>query len=160
MTKHFDFKVFNSKIQKDLSDAENVMRELETYYWANFGNSKKTISLFKFFVAHIGQKLSTNRIMESVFSQYKYQDPSNTLRGHIHRLRAVLNKINEETGSKVLTIDYLADHYIFSIGPDCQVDYLEFLDEVPLLLPGKYSSKSGRTWKHFYFIFYLFDFLQ
>lgn len=95
-----------------------------------FGNSKKTISLFKFFVGHIGQKLSTNRIMESVFSQYKYQDPSNTLRGHIHRLRAVLNKINEETGSKVLTIDYLADHYIFSIGPDCQVDYLEFLDEV------------------------------
>lgn len=97
---------------------------------AYFGNSKKTISLFKFFVANIGNKVSTNRIMESVFSQYNYQDPSNTLRGHIHRLRAILNKINDRAGSKILTIEYLADHYMFIISEDCHVDYIEFLEEV------------------------------
>ncbi len=95
-----------------------------------FGNSKKTISLFKFFVGNIGHKVSTNRIMESVFSQYKYQDPNNTLRGHIHRLRAVLGKINDEAGFNGLNIEYLADHYMFTVSPDCQVDYLEFLEEV------------------------------
>lgn len=95
-----------------------------------FGNSKKTLHLFKYLVGHIGEKTSTNKIMDSVFSQYKYQDPSNTLRGHIHRLRGVLNKINEEAGDRVLNIEYLADNYIFTINSHCKVDYIEFVEEM------------------------------
>lgn len=95
-----------------------------------FGNSKKTLLLFKYFVAHIGEKVYTTKIMDAVFSQYQYQDPNNTLRGHIHRLRGILNKVNEECGAKLLKIEYLADHYIFSVDKSCSVDYAKLLNEI------------------------------
>ena len=116
-----------------------------------FGNSKKTLLLFKYFVGNVDEKVYTNKIMESVFSQYKYQDPSNTLRGHIHRLRGILNKINEECGADLLHIEYLADHYIFVVDKSCSVDYLEFTEEVkkkPTI--DKVGQKRAETIKQLY----------
>ncbi len=93
-----------------------------------FGSSKKTIALFKYFVAHIGDKLPSHKILEANFSEYNYQDPGNTLRGHIHRLRGVLNDFNKRTGIKTFSLDYIADYYVFSVGKNCRIDFLEFLD--------------------------------
>ena len=122
-----------SKEQKQLSiitlgtfdiqiDGESIL-----YY---FGNSKKTLQLFKFFVGNIGERVHSGKIMESVFYQYKYQDPNNTLRGHIHRLRGILNRINEECGSLLLQIDYLSDHYVFIVDDACSVDYVLLEEEI------------------------------
>lgn len=93
----------------------------------NFGSSKKTLALFKYFVAHTNDKLPTHKIMEANFSEYNYSDPGNTLRGHIHRLRAVLNAINKQVGFKAFSVDYVADYYIFTVSKNCSIDFLEFL---------------------------------
>ncbi len=96
----------------------------------SFGSSKKTLSLFKFFVTMVGEKLPTHKIMEASFSEYNYSDPGNTLRGHIHRLRTVLNNLNKKVGMKVFSIDYVADYYIFTTGKNCSIDFLDFLSIV------------------------------
>lgn len=108
----------------------------------NFGSSKKTLALFKFFVAHINEKLPTHKIMEANFSEYNYSDPGNTLRGHIHRLRAVLNTLNKQVGFKAFSVDYVADYYIFTASKGCSIDFVEFLSlikEEPTT-----ESSSGR----------------
>lgn len=92
----------------------------------SFGSSKKTLALFKYFVAHTNEKLPTHKIMEANFGEYNYSDPGNTLRGHIHRLRAVLNNLNKQVGVKVFSVDYVADYYIFTVNKICNVDFLEF----------------------------------
>lgn len=109
----------------------------------SFGSSKKTLSLFKFFVAMIGEKLPTHKIMEANFSEYNYSDPGNTLRGHIHRLRAVLNSLNKKVGMKVFSIDYVADYYIFTTSKNCYIDFVDFLSiirEEPTL-----ATQEGRA---------------
>lgn len=93
----------------------------------NFGSSKKTLALFKYFVAHTNDKLPTHKIMEANFSEYNYSDPGNTLRGHIHRLRAVLNALNKQVGFKAFSVDYVADYYIFTVSKNCSIDFIEFL---------------------------------
>lgn len=96
----------------------------------SFGSSKKTLALFKYFVGNIGQKLPTHKIMDANFGEYKYSDPGNTLRGHIHRLRTVLNNLNKQIGSKALSVDHVADYYIFTVGEHCKIDFVDFLDAI------------------------------
>ncbi len=96
----------------------------------SFKNSKKTITLFKYFVAFIGEKLTAHRIMEANFGEYMYSDPSNTLRGHIHRLRGVLADFNQMLGYKAFSLDYVADYYVFSIAGEPSIDFLEFQERV------------------------------
>ena len=92
------------------------------------GAAKKHFLFSKYFVANIGEKLPSHKILEANFGEYKYQDPGNTLRGHIHRLRGVLNDINRRTGIKTFSLDYIADYYVFSVGKNCRIDFLEFLE--------------------------------
>lgn len=91
-----------------------------------FGSSKKTLILFKFFVANIGEMLSANRIMEMNFGDIEYLDADNTLRGYIYRLRKILEKMNEMVGTRVLSVDYVTDSYLFSASKGCNIDFIEF----------------------------------
>lgn len=96
------------------------------------GYPYKTLKLFKYFLTHQGKKLLPENIIEDLWEDNEYKDPSGTLRTQISRVRKMIDLDKADVRS-FFQIEYINGYYIFNLEGNCILDTKKFEDKISLV---------------------------
>lgn len=93
----------------------------------------KLLELLRYFITFRQRRMLPEAIIDDLWPRVECDDPKNTLRVQVYRLRQALKEIavaGEFPAEPCFNLGYANGYYFFEMGPDCRLDTEVFEDSI------------------------------